>query len=188
MLIDFRKSHNVIQPLVIKNEQVETVSQYKYLGTIIDDKLSWKPNSHNIYTRCYKRLFYVRKLKEFHVDNTLVAMFYRSVVNSVLTFCAICWYSSLTVHDKYKLKRIVKSAGRMLGPQLVQLNLDEFVNDLMLDKVNKITRDESHPLSEYFNWLRSGQRLKAPIVKTNRSRKSFVPASVHLYNSRTIRS
>ena len=36
----------------------------------------------------------------------------------------------------------------MLGPQLVQLNLDEFVNDLMLDKVNKITRDESHPLSE----------------------------------------
>ena len=49
MLIDFRKSHNVIQPLVIQNEQVETVWQYKYLGTIIDDKLSWKPNCH---TRC----------------------------------------------------------------------------------------------------------------------------------------
>ena len=190
LIIDFRKSHNTtrIQPLIINNQQIETVSHYKYLGTTIDNKLNWSKNCHDLYVRCYKRLFYMRKLKEFKVDNTIVALFYKSVVESVLTFCAICWYSSLAEHDKCKLKRVVKSAKRMLGPHVMLFNLNESVNGLMLKKVNNIMDDNTHPLHKHFKWLPSRLRLSAPIVKTKRSRQSFVPASVHLYNSRTSRT
>ena len=39
MSIDFRKNRTVTTPAVIFGEKVEIVSQYKYLGTIVDDDL-----------------------------------------------------------------------------------------------------------------------------------------------------
>ena len=45
MVIDFRKMVPKPSPLVIKGGEVETVHQYKYLGTILDDRLDWSANA-----------------------------------------------------------------------------------------------------------------------------------------------
>lgn len=44
IIVDFRKGNTIHEPLRIHGDVIEQVHEYKYLGTIIDDKLSWKQN------------------------------------------------------------------------------------------------------------------------------------------------
>ena len=41
MVIDFRRKVPVYSDVVIKGETVEKVETYRYLGIVIDNKLSW---------------------------------------------------------------------------------------------------------------------------------------------------
>ena len=82
MIIDFRSKKNKLDPVCINGQEVETVDEYKYLGTIIDNKLSWKPNSHHVHTKAQQRLFYLRKLRAFNVDTTILKLFYQTFINS----------------------------------------------------------------------------------------------------------
>ncbi|KAK2181834.1 hypothetical protein NP493_380g02068 [Ridgeia piscesae] len=41
MCIDFRRNRTVISPIVINGEPVEQVDSFKYLGVILDEKLSF---------------------------------------------------------------------------------------------------------------------------------------------------
>lgn len=43
MNIDFRRSPTVSSSLLINNPAVEQMQHYKYLGTVIDDKLAFGP-------------------------------------------------------------------------------------------------------------------------------------------------
>jgi hypothetical protein len=63
IIIDFRMHCDEHECLVLKNEKVETVKEYKYLGTIIDDKLSFTSNVDMVYKKANTRMFYVRKLR-----------------------------------------------------------------------------------------------------------------------------
>ena len=40
VVVDFRRDRPKLTPLVVKGEAVEMVDQYKYLGSIIDNKLN----------------------------------------------------------------------------------------------------------------------------------------------------
>ena len=44
IITDFRRNKSSIVSLVIKGEEVHIVRQYKYLGTVIDNKLEWPIN------------------------------------------------------------------------------------------------------------------------------------------------
>ena len=48
MIIDFRRKPTSIPDLYIGDVKVERVSQYKYLGTIIDNKLTFNQNNESI--------------------------------------------------------------------------------------------------------------------------------------------
>ena len=58
MIFDFRKTSRSEQaPLYIDNEPIEQVSEYKYLGTIIDDKINWDANTRRIQSKGNQRLY-----------------------------------------------------------------------------------------------------------------------------------
>lgn len=44
MIIDFRKDSTVALPVVISGENAENVNQYKYLGNVLDDRLTFEPH------------------------------------------------------------------------------------------------------------------------------------------------
>ena len=75
VVFDFRKRKCDMNPIIIKNEAVEQVNNYKYLGTIIDDKLNFKDQVYAIRTNVNKRLYFLRKLKSFNVDTTILRLF-----------------------------------------------------------------------------------------------------------------
>lgn len=44
-MIEFYNSVDIQSKIVIAGKEVEKVNSYKYLGTVIDDKLSWVENT-----------------------------------------------------------------------------------------------------------------------------------------------
>ena len=60
-----------IKPITIKGQIVEMVNDFKYLGTYIDGKLTFKENTDFIFKRCSQRLYLLRKLN-FAVNQNIL--------------------------------------------------------------------------------------------------------------------
>lgn len=56
MLIDFCKHLSVSPPLVIEDQAVELLHNYKYLGTNIDDELSFEFHVNAVCKRAHQRM------------------------------------------------------------------------------------------------------------------------------------
>ena len=86
MLIDLRKAPTVISDFFIDGVKVERVAEYKYLGTVLDNKLNFNKNTDFIHKRCQLRIFCLEKLRSVNVSAAVLRTFYRSCIESVLTF------------------------------------------------------------------------------------------------------
>ena len=95
MCIEFRRYPPAQTDTVIHDNKVEVVDEYKYLGTTIVNKLRWDRHCTVMYKKCQQRLYCLRKLRSFNVDNTI--LFYKSCIQSVLTFSFICWFLGTSV-------------------------------------------------------------------------------------------
>ena len=102
MTIDFRTKKCPLEPLHIHGEKVEQINTYKYLGVTIDDQLSWKAHSYTIYKKLNSRLYLLRQLKYFRVDKTLLVLFYKSILESLICFLLICWGGNARKQNKEK--------------------------------------------------------------------------------------
>lgn len=76
MFVDFRKNPPSLPPVSFNSQSVEVVHQYKYLGTIIDDKLTFEHQVDALCTKAHQRMYFYRKLRNFRVDSTFMRMFY----------------------------------------------------------------------------------------------------------------
>jgi hypothetical protein len=113
MILDFRKKQACLPSLDTKSETVERVHEYKYLGVIIDDRLSGNANTKHVYGKCVQRLHHLRILKNINVDKTLTSLFYKSIIESAMCFSLLVWYGSPTCKDKGTLSKIVRNARKL---------------------------------------------------------------------------
>ena len=103
MIVDFRRQEHSPGKTIIHSNEVEIVSKYKYHGTIFDDKLKWDDNTEEIVKKEQQRLYLLRKLNYFTVDQKILTPFYKSFIESVLSFSFICWFHSLGVKKRNSL-------------------------------------------------------------------------------------
>ena len=184
MIIDFRKKQ-CCEPVktIIHSQEVEIVTKYKYLGTIFDDKLSFDINTDEIVKKCRRRLYFLRKLNSFSVNKTILTLFYKSYIESVLCFSFICWYHNLGVKNKTNLQKIIRICSKITGEP--QRAISQFCDQQTLRKAHMIVADKNHALNELFELLPSGKRYRTPMCKTNRRRSSFIPSAIKLLNTRS---
>ena len=68
LIVDFRAKPDMIPDLLIDRTKVERVEEYKYLGMIVDSKLSFDANTQAIYKKkCQLRLYCLQKLRSISV-------------------------------------------------------------------------------------------------------------------------
>ena len=91
MIIDFRKSKALCDPIIINDHTVERVSTYKYLGVMLNNDLSWSNNTDYIISKLNSHLYCLRKLKKFNVNICILKLFYQLVIKSVFRYCCVCW-------------------------------------------------------------------------------------------------
>lgn len=183
MIVDFRRNQEPHKPVEINGNDVIIVSQYDYLGTTLCDNLCWSANMERLAGKASKRMFHLRKLREFKVCQRLLELFYSSVVETVLTFGITVWGGSLAQHDKKTIKRVRKRACRIVGAPLQQWDATYRAKTTSL--AHKIRSDPRHPLHKEFQDLPSGRRLRQPLARTKRYKNSFVPRVISLLNTTT---
>lgn len=181
MCFDFRKKSSApVLPFIIKGQQVEVVKQYKYLGTIIDDKLQFEENTDIIRGKALQRMHFLRKLRLFNMDVSFMKMFYTCFIEAVLSFSIVCWYGNLNVKNRRKLTSIVTMCSKIVGTDL--RTISQIYECRTIRKGQVVLSDATHPLGAEFQLLPSGRRFRLPLCKSNRYRNSFIPAAIKFLN------
>ncbi len=127
-----------------------------------------------------QRLYFLRKMVSFSVSPSLLKMFYNSFIESVLTFCIICWFGNVTVEQKSLARKIVSTASKLLG--IPVMGLQQIYQTRCLGKAMKIISDNKHPLHNEFELLPSGRRFRIPGFLKNRGEKFFISQAVKFLN------
>ena len=166
-------------PLLIKNTGVDTITSFKFLGTHVTNDLTWDLNCDSLLAKARQRLYFLRKLKQYDVNKTILINFYRAIIESILTNSITVWFDRATSNYKYKLQSVVRYAEKIIGAPLPSLE------SLFLARLNSSTRkvmsDPFHPASKYFELLPSGRRLRA-FKGNKRFINSFYPQAVKYVN------
>ena len=77
MLTDFRKAPTVVPDLFIDGVKVKRVTEYKYLGTVLDKKLNLNKNTDFIHKMSAKNICF-QKLRSLNVRAAVLFTFYRN--------------------------------------------------------------------------------------------------------------
>ena len=112
MFVDFRKDRNDYETLSIKDEDVNVVRRYKYLGVYIDDQLNFSENAQYLFSKRHTAYPLLEVIKQ-HVDKQIMSLFYRSIVESAMAYCIISWFGSSLKTNQCKLAKIGNITKRM---------------------------------------------------------------------------
>ena len=69
LVFDSRKEKGPFIPVTTDQQSIEVVSSIKYLGIVIDSKLSFNNNVVYVYKKAQQRLYLLRKLRSFGVGS-----------------------------------------------------------------------------------------------------------------------
>ena len=84
----------VIPDLFTDGVKVERVTEYKYLRTVLDNKLNFNKNTSSLTKDVNHEYFCPQKLRSLDVSTAVLHTFYRTCIESVLTFSFLCWFLS----------------------------------------------------------------------------------------------
>ncbi|XP_077984681.1 uncharacterized protein LOC144439278 [Glandiceps talaboti] len=182
MVIDFRKRRGDPSLVSIKGVEVARVDNYQYLGLGLDCKLNWQHHIDILSKKLNSRLYCLRKLRSFNVNQDILSLFYGAVINSVISYCIVCWGGNITQQNKRRLDKLISKAGNVIGKK--QLKADEVLHERMTDKVLPIMRDETNPLRQEINVRRIDRsgRFRQLASRTTRYHNSFIPQAITLLN------
>ena len=86
MCIDFRRNRTVISSIVINGEPVEQVDSFKYIGVVLDKKLTFTEHVTVVQKKSQQRLHVLRKFGAFSVDAKRLLCLYRSIIEPLIMY------------------------------------------------------------------------------------------------------
>ncbi|KAI4884394.1 hypothetical protein NFI96_011236, partial [Prochilodus magdalenae] len=180
LITDFRRRGAVPPPLYISGDGVERVLSFRFLGTHISEDLSWTNNTIALIKKAQQRLYFLRILRKNNVQEKLLVSYYRSAIESVLTYCISTWYSSCSTAERRALQRVINTAQKIFGCPLPCL--EDLFNSRCLNRAANILKDPFHPGHHLFDLLPPGKRFRSITSRTNRL-KSFYPRAIRELNT-----
>ena len=75
MIVDFRKSKALPDPIIINDHTVERVSTYEYLGAMLNNDHSLSSNTDYILSKLNSRLYCLRRPKKFYANICIIEFF-----------------------------------------------------------------------------------------------------------------
>ncbi len=102
-------------PVVINGQNIVQVDSCRYLGIHIDNKLTWSVQVENVCIRIQQRLFFLRRLRVFGVNQKVLLLFYHAVIESIFRYGISAWFGNLSVHLKAQITRLTQRAMKIMG-------------------------------------------------------------------------
>ena len=177
LIFDFRLKDNEHDDIIIKGEKVEKVNEYKYLGIIFDKFLEWHAQAAKVLKSMNQRMYFMRKLHSYHLDTTILSLFFTSCVKSIMCFCMTAWGGNNRENEKRRVNRCLKSASKMLRCDTYE-SFDDVFENLCKKKLDNILKENTHPLyPKIKRSVRSGRILHLS-ARTQRYFNSFLPTAI----------
>ncbi len=170
MSVDFRRNPLALPPLTIMNSTVTTVESFRFLGSTIYQDLKWDNHIESIVKKDQQRLYFLRQLRKFNLPQELLKLFYSVIIESVLCTSITVWFSSATKSDLRRLRRLVRTAERIIGTTLPSL---QELYSSMSKRAGKITLDPSYPAHSLWVW----STLQSSEHQNDQTQKQFLPSS-----------
>ncbi len=142
-------------PVFIHETSIKQVCFYKYLGIHMDDKLSWGIHVDAICSRVQQKLYFLRRLRIFRVEQKIMYLFYQAVIESIIRYGITVWFGNLTIQVKSKLACLLKIAMKTIGRK-EYLSLESLYEQLVLREAHTILDDPLHVLHTEYELLPSG--------------------------------
>ena len=77
-------------PITLNGQEIDRVTETKFLGIILDESLSWKPHIHYVRNKISKAAGILKKLRAYVNINTMVNLYY-SFVYPYFMYCVHVW-------------------------------------------------------------------------------------------------
>ncbi|XP_062916365.1 uncharacterized protein LOC134352807 [Mobula hypostoma] len=180
LVVDFRGSSELHDPIYIGGAQVEQVKRFKFLGVNITNDLTWSNRAEFTAKKAHQRLYSLRKLKKFGLSPKTLTNFYRCTVESILLGCITTWYGNCPVQDRKKLQKIVNTVQHITQTNLP--SLDSLYTARCRSSAARIIKDTTHPANRLFIPLPSRRRLRSLKTRMARFGNSFFPTVIRLLN------
>ena len=113
-IFNFSRKYQFSTNVKIRDNEIETISDTKLLGTMITSDLSWNRNTRNLITESNKRMQFLHRAKKFTNNVSDLKKIYMLQVRSKLDQSAVVWHSSITKKNRGDLERIQKSALKVI--------------------------------------------------------------------------
>ncbi|KAI4894933.1 hypothetical protein NFI96_022975 [Prochilodus magdalenae] len=115
-----------------------------------------------------RRLYFLRVLRKNNLQEKLLVSYYRSGIESVLTYCISTWYSSCSVAERRALQRVINTAQKIIGCPLPCL--EDLFSSRCLSRAATNLIDPFHPGHHLFDLLPFGSLLFYSMASTRLQR------------------
>ena len=159
MLFNTSKSMKFTPDFSLEGQHIELVQKVRLLGLQITSDLRWRSNTSTIVTKANKRLWILRRLRNYGASSSSLIDVYKKQIRSVLEFGVPVWQGRITLEEKSDIERVKRCATHIiLGDQyhsyqddLKALNLETLEVRRTRLCLNFALKAESHP--KFRNWF-----------------------------------
>ena len=113
MLFKGRKQIASLPKIIMNNVEISCIDKTKFLGVIIDDRLSWIHHIDHICKKISKSIGILYKLRKFFNTKNMIDMYY-CFVYPYLQYCNEVWGNAYATHLN-RLKLLQKRAIRIIA-------------------------------------------------------------------------
>ena len=203
MIFNFSKKSQFATRILLENENLETVTSTKLLGTVITSDLKWTENTSYLVKKANARMQLLRSVATFSTNKEDLKIIYTLFIRSMLELNSNVWHSALTQENTQDLERVQKTAFKIIlrekyvsyenAQAVLKLKaLSERRNDLALAFAQKCSAnpktEKMFPLKikRLNNITRNIEKYQTTKAKTERLKMSSIPHMQKLLNKNEV--
>ena len=136
MIFSNKKNMNETINLMIDENIIDRVRECKFLGTVIDENLTWKPHISLVTSKISKSIGIMFKVRQFSTKETTKTLYY-TLVYPYIHYCNVIWANNYPT----RLSRIVilqKRAVRAIAKIQYRDSTENVLKELKMLKVQEI--------------------------------------------------
>ena len=114
MVFNFTNNFQFATRVSMENSVIETISETKLLGIVINNELDWDSNTGFLVKKANARISLLHKLVDFSVPTDDMKNIYILYIRSHLEQSCQVWHSSLNLENITDLERVQKNACRII--------------------------------------------------------------------------
>ncbi len=127
MIVDFRRNPPALRHTHHHEKHCDCIGviqipgHHQHPGPEVGQLHLYPLSTESTVKKAKQRLYFLRQLRKFNLPQELLIQFYSAIIESILSTSIIVWFSSATKSDLRRLRRVGRTAERIIGITLPSL-------------------------------------------------------------------